>query len=154
MPIHNIMSSKLPSSHSIALKGSTNVIPQICEQILAEIKANDFTGEDIFAVHLAIEEAFVNAIKHGNKMDPSKQVQVDYSVDSERIEICITDEGTGFDPQRIPDPRSGENLYKPEGRGLLLIRSYMDVVEFNKRGNSLRMVRYKEKPPLKVSSDG
>lgn len=148
------MNSKLPGSQTIEVEGSTTVIPQLCERILAEIKANSFNSEDTFAIHLALEEAFVNAVKHGNKMDPSKHVQIDYSVSPEKIEICITDQGEGFDPNRIPDPRSGENLYKPEGRGLLLIRSYMDVVEFNQRGNSVRMVRYKEKPPLKAPTQG
>lgn len=149
-----IMGSKLPTGHSIDVESSTSAMPQLCERILAEIKANCFNSEDIFAIHLALEEALTNAIKHGNKMDTSKHVRIDYSVDSEKIEICITDQGDGFDLNRIPDPRSGENLYRPEGRGLLLIRSYMDVVEYNQRGNSVRMVRYKEKPPLKTPSEG
>jgi serine/threonine-protein kinase RsbW len=57
----------------------------------------------------------------------------------------VTDEGDGFDPGAVPDPRYGENLYKPEGRGLFLMRSYMDVVKFNERGNSVCMVKHKEK---------
>ena len=63
----------------------------------------------------------------------------------DKIEIAVIDEGYGFNPQNVPDPRYGENLYKTEGRGLLLMRSYMDVVEFNKQGNRVSMVRYKEK---------
>ena len=136
------------------VESSTTVISQVCERILAEIKANSYRSEDVFAVNLAFEEAFTNAVKHGNKMDPKKHVQIDYSIDAEKVEISITDEGDGFDPGKIPDPRSGKNLYKPEGRGLLLIRSYMDVVEYNQRGNSLRMVRYKEKPSLKLVAEG
>ncbi len=146
------MASKPPGSNTIDVESSTSVISQVCGQILAEIKANGYANEDVFAVNLALEEAFTNAVKHGNKMDPKKHVQIDYSVDAEKVEISITDEGDGFDPGKIPDPRSGKNLYKPEGRGLLLIRSYMDVVEYNQRGNSLRMVRYKEKPALKISA--
>ena len=57
----------------------------------------------------------------------------------------MMDEGDGFDPNDVPDPRCGENLYKIDGRGLFLIRSYMDVVEFNEPGNQVHMVRYKEK---------
>jgi serine/threonine-protein kinase RsbW len=79
-------------------------------------------------------------------MNPNKEIKIDYLVDVDRIEISMMDEGNGFDPEVVPDPRYGENLYKTEGRGLFLIRSYMDVVEFNKRGNCVRMVRYKEKP--------
>ena len=60
----------------------------------------------------------------------------------------MTDQGNGFDPETVPDPRRGENLYKKEGRGLLLMQSYMDIVEYNERGNHVHMVRYKEKPRL------
>jgi serine/threonine-protein kinase RsbW len=66
----------------------------------------------------------------------------------DKFEVSMMDEGEGFDPSVIPDPRYGENLYKINGRGLLLMRSYMDVVEFNNSGNGVRMVRYKEKPRL------
>jgi serine/threonine-protein kinase RsbW len=76
-------------------------------------------------------------------MDPTKKVTIEYAVDPDKVEICLTDEGEGFDPSSIPDPRVGENLYRPEGRGLLLINSYMHVVEYSARGNSLRMVRCK-----------
>lgn len=122
------------------------VLGQLCRQLLSALETRDFSADDIFAVHLAFEEAFLNAVKHGNRMDATKKVTVDYSVDQEKVEIRVRDEGEGFDPGRIPDPRIGENLYRPEGRGLLLIRSYMHVVEYNERGNSLRMVRYKGRP--------
>jgi serine/threonine-protein kinase RsbW len=95
-----------------------------------------------------LEEAFLNAVKHGNKMDPTKKVKIDYSVDPDKIEISITDEGSGFEPESVVDPRFGEGLFEPGGRGLLLINSYMDIVKFNEQGNSVYMVRYKEKPPL------
>jgi serine/threonine-protein kinase RsbW len=79
-------------------------------------------------------------------MDPAKGVKIDYLVAPDKIEVTVTDEGDGFDPEAVPDPRYGENLYKPEGRGLFLMRSYMDAVEFNERGNSVYMVKYKKKP--------
>jgi serine/threonine-protein kinase RsbW len=79
-------------------------------------------------------------------MDAGKNIKVDYSVGSDKTEIIVTDEGDGFDPDNVPDPRLGENLYKTEGRGVLLMRSYMDEVKFEEHGNCVRMVRYKEKP--------
>jgi len=142
------MAAKTPISRSIALESMPSSIIKVCKQILSELKANDFSQEDAFAVHLALQEAFLNALKHGNKMDTGKQVKIDYVLDSDRIEISMTDEGNGFDPGSIPDPRVGQNLYKAEGRGLLLIRSYMDVVRFSERGNCVHMVRYKEKPQV------
>jgi len=96
----------------------------------------------------ALEEAFENAVKHGNKMDPAKKVKVEYSVDSDKIEISITDEGNGFKPNSVANPRLGSGLYKTSGRGLLLMNSYMDAIKYNDRGNSVYMVRYKEKPDV------
>ncbi len=126
---------------------------EVCEQVLSKLEAYGFDKDDIFAVHLALEEAFLNAVKHGNKMDSSKEVKIDYSVDYDKIEISLTDQGDGFEPTSVADPRYGEDLYKPGGRGLLLMNSYMDVVKFNESGNSLFMVRYKEKPPLTKDKD-
>ncbi len=114
-------------------------------EILSEVKANGFNEKDIFAVYLALEEALINAIKHGSRMDAGKNIKIDYSVCSDKVDIIMTDEGAGCDPDSVPDPRCGDNIYRPGGRGLLLIRSYMDVVEFNKKGNTVHMVKYKEK---------
>jgi serine/threonine-protein kinase RsbW len=143
------MVSRAPINFSMVVKSRPSAVVEVCEQILSKLEAKGFSQDDIFAVHLALEEAFLNAVKHGNKMDSRKYVKIDYSVDLDRIEISLTDEGDGFEPSSVADPRYGEDLYKPGGRGLLLINSYMDVVKFNERGNSLYMVRYKEKPPLK-----
>jgi serine/threonine-protein kinase RsbW len=84
-------------------------------------------------------------------MDSAKSVKIDYSVGLDKVEISMTDQGDGFEPEAVTDPRWGESLYKPEGRGLLLMNAYMDVVEFNERGNSVYMARYKEKPRLAES---
>ncbi len=140
------MASKIPISRSIAVESTPSAIIGVCRHILAELEANNFSQDDIFAVHLALEEALINAVEHGNKMDPDKEVKIDYSVDMDKIEISVTDNGNGFNPNTVPDPRYGENLYKSGGRGLFLIRSYMDVVEFNERGNRMHLVRYKKKP--------
>ncbi len=140
------MESETPISHSTVVESTSSAVNSVCESILNGLKANHFGEEDIFAVHLALEEAFINAVKHGNKMDEAKEVRIEYSVTRNKVEVTVTDEGEGFDPDTVPDPRYGENLYKPEGRGLFLMRSYMDVVTFNERGNSVCMVKYKEKP--------
>jgi serine/threonine-protein kinase RsbW len=142
------MEFRAPTNHSMVVESKSSAIVEVCERVLLEVEANNFSQEDLFAVHLALQEAFANSIKHGNKMDPRKQVKVECSIDSDKIEICLTDEGDGFDPDSVPDPRHGQNVYKTEGRGLLLMHSYMDVVEFDERGSSVRMVRYKEKPRL------
>ena len=139
------MVSKTPSHCSIVVVSAQTAVEVTCMEILSEVKANGFNEEDIFAVHLALEEALINAIKHGNKMDAGKDVKIDYSVCSDKVDIIMTDDGEGFNPDTVPDPRCGDNIYRLGGRGLLLIRSYMDVVEFNKKGNRVHMVKYKEK---------
>jgi serine/threonine-protein kinase RsbW len=142
------MTSKTPTSYSIVVESNTSAVVMVCKQILSKLEENNFGKDDIFAVHLTLEEAFLNAVKHGNKMDPSKKVRIDYSVSPDKIEISVTDQGPGFKPEAIDDPRFGENLFKPGGRGLLLMNSYMDTIKYNDKGNSVYMVRFKEKPFL------
>ena len=142
------MASEAPINCSLVVESKSSAVVDVCRQILSKLEENNFDKDDIFAVHLTIEEAFLNAVKHGNKMDPTKKVKVDYSVDEDKIEISITDEGNGFQPDEVADPRFGPGLYQPGGRGLLLMNSYMDMVRYNEQGNSVYMVRYKEKPDL------
>ncbi len=147
------MTSKTPGNYSITVESKPSAIAGVFEQIQSKLVNNNFGKDDIFAIHLTLEEAFLNAVKHGNKMDPSKKVKVEYSVDEDKVEILITDQGPGFKPEAVEDPRFGENLFKPGGRGLLLMNSYMDMVKYNPEGNSVHMIRYKEKPYLTKSKD-
>jgi len=137
--------SETSFSNSVVVKSTPSAIFEVWKLIQSRLEKNNFSQNDIFAVHLALEEAFTNAVKHGNGNDPDRKVKTEYLVSLDKVEVAVIDEGHGFNPQDVPDPRYGENLYKTEGRGLLLMRSYMDVVEFNKQGNRVFMVRYKEK---------
>ena len=114
---------------------------RVQDEIEVALKANQFTEKEIFGIRLALEEALVNAIKHGNNLDKSKKVHIAYGVRPERFDIRIMDEGPGFDPQEVPDPTAFENLERPCGRGLMLMRHYMNEVSFNGRGNSVRMAK-------------
>lgn len=147
------MASKAPINSSIVVESKATAVVDVCNEILAKLEANKFDKDDIFAVHLTFEEAFLNAVKHGNKNDPTKKVKIDYSVTPEKVEITITDEGDGFEPDAVDDPRFGKGLYEPGGRGLLLMNSYMDTVKYNDKGNSVYMVRFKEKPLLSRDQD-
>jgi len=131
---------------SVVVESKPRAITLFCRWVLSRLKANDFSQDDIFAVHLALEEAFLNAVRHGNSGDPDKEVQIDCSLGGDRVEISMTDAGDGFNPKSVPDPRYGDNLYRIEGRGLFLIRSYMHKVDFNERGNRISMIRYKGRP--------
>ena len=105
-----------------------------------------FPERDLFGVRLALEEALVNAIKHGNRMDPEKQVHVNCQVHGDRVRIVIEDEGTGFDVNDVPDPTSEENLDKPGGRGIMLMRAFMSRIEYNDIGNRLLMEKVRDEP--------
>jgi len=92
-------------------------------------------------VVIALDEAIVNAIKHGNKYDESKSVTIVADLSSSEARFTITDQGPGFDPGAVPDPCAPENLLRSSGRGLLLIRNIMDETEYNSTGNSLTMLK-------------
>jgi serine/threonine-protein kinase RsbW len=111
-----------------------------CE-IEQALTAVQFAEAEIFAIRMAVEEALVNAIKHGNQMDPDKRVKVVYKVHPDRFDVRITDQGPGFDPCDVPDPTAPENLERPCGRGLLLIRYYMTDVSFDDRGSTIAMFK-------------
>ena len=115
---------------------------RVADALLVELQDKGYSEVTVFAVRLAIEEALNNAIRHGNAMDPNKTAELVYEVTDEQVDIRISDEGPGFDFQGVPDPTLDENLDKPTGRGLMLIRAYMDTVEFNEKGNELHMVKF------------
>ena len=94
---------------------------------------------------IALDEAFVNAVKHGNRNDPAKLVRITADLSSREARFQIEDEGEGFDLQTIPDPLDPANLFKTSGRGVLLIHNIMDEVRYNERGNRLTMVKRPEK---------
>ena len=112
---------------------------RVQEEIETALKGQQYPDRDVFSIKLAVEEALVNAIKHGNQMDRSKKVHVACRAHADRFEVQITDEGPGFDPQDVPDPTAPENLERPCGRGLLLMRSYMTEVVYHDRGRAVRM---------------
>ena len=111
------------------------------KRILDEAARHGYDDSSMFGIRLALEEGLNNAIKHGNRYDPTKAITVCYEVDAGRVAVTIADEGVGFDPCSVPDPTADENLEKPCGRGLMLIRAYMDEVRFNERGNQIHMVK-------------
>src|SRR5215831_12883768 len=101
---------------------------RVQDAIESSLRAFDYGEHEIFGIRLALEEALVNAIKHGNNMDRTKKVRVAYRISLERFDILIADEGQGFDPKDVPDPTTVENLERPCGRGLMLMRHYMSEV--------------------------
>jgi serine/threonine-protein kinase RsbW len=135
------MTLKTCIHEKIVIKGLISELRDVGAKVLCLAQTLDYSDDDIFAVHLAIEEATVNAVKHGNKLNADKAITIEYEVTPEKIDIVVTDQGQGFDPETIEDPRCGKNIYKTGGRRVLLIKSYMNVVEYNKTGNSVHMIK-------------
>jgi len=111
-------------------------------RLLSEVARHGYNGSTAFAIRLAVEEALNNAIKHGNCCDASKVVELIFDISPQQAVITIGDQGDGFDPASVPDPTVEENLEKPYGRGIMLMRAYMDEVNFNEQGNQVRMVKH------------
>jgi serine/threonine-protein kinase RsbW len=103
------------------------------------LHSGSVSRRETFGIKLALEEAVINAIKHGNQMDGTKKVRVLYRLSTCRFEATISDEGDGFDPSEVPDPTAVENLERPCGRGLMLMRHYMSEVVYNAAGNCVAM---------------
>ena len=93
---------------------------------------------------IALDEAFVNAVKHGNKNDPSKLLKITAELSAKEASFTVEDEGEGFDIREIPDPCDPANLFRTSGRGVLLIYNIMDEVEYNAQGNRVKMVKRPE----------
>ncbi len=122
------------------LSNDRAAITAVGERVIAAAERAGYSEASRFAVRLAIEEAIVNAFKHGHKtLNKSETITVEYEVSPEVISIVVTDKGPGFAPEAVPDPTAEENLMKTSGRGLLLMRAYMTEVSHNEAGNQIRM---------------
>jgi serine/threonine-protein kinase RsbW len=113
-------------------------------EILSACEKHHYSEGDLFALKLALEEALVNAVKHGNQLDPNRTVRVHYRVCDQRADITVEDQGTGFNPAELPDPTACENLERCSGRGILLMRAYMSSVVFNPQGNKVTLTKFNE----------
>jgi serine/threonine-protein kinase RsbW len=97
-----------------------------------------------FGIEMALREAVTNAMVHGNQEDESKSVEVIFNCHDNELEIEVRDQGEGFDPAKVPDPTNAENLLKTSGRGIFLMRTFMDEVEWLNRpegGTAVRMMK-------------
>ncbi len=118
-------------------------VAKTVDEIANRVEQLGYSSEEVFAVRLAAEEAITNAVIHGNKLDPTKHVILDCEFTPQQVKMCVEDEGEGFDPCSIPDPTDEENLLTPCGRGMLLMREFMDSVDYTPRGNCVILTKKK-----------
>ena len=110
-------------------------------------KATAFAGEAgfaddaVFGIDMAVREALANAVKHGNKLDASKEVEITLVSTDEAMEILIRDFGEGFDIREVPDPTNPENLLKASGRGILFMHNFVDKVEWEEASGGGTIVK-------------
>jgi serine/threonine-protein kinase RsbW len=139
--IHESIEFELPSVLS--------VMHVVVDYLLKRVDKVGVVKTDESNLFVALDEAFVNAIKHGNKFDASKNIRIAADVSKDEARFTIEDEGEGFDVNNIPDPLDPQNLFKPSGRGVLFIYNIMDEVKYNERGNRLTMVKKSHPEPAK-----
>jgi serine/threonine-protein kinase RsbW len=141
---YSMNSPSPPQTINRVLPSNLTAYPALIEEILSSLKTLGWTREQWFGVWMALEESISNAVRHGNKHDPNKQVYVDCELSPERFFVKIRDEGAGYDPCTVPDCCANENLEVPGGRGLALMRAYMNRVELTDQGRCVVMEKVLE----------
>lgn len=123
----------------VTLEKKELILPTKLESVeTAAIEADNFakeigfSDEEIYAIDMAVREAVANAVKHGNLLDESKQVELTFSDSPKGMEITVRDFGEGFAVEEIPDPTNPENLLKANGRGILFMRNFTEEVEWSR----------------------
>ncbi|MBK6749430.1 MAG: ATP-binding protein [Pyrinomonadaceae bacterium] len=134
--LHENIEFELPSAISL--------MHIVLEYLMKRVEKLGVVKPEQSNLFVALDEAFVNAVKHGNKFDAKKLVRITAEVSKQEAKFTIEDEGEGFDVNNIPDPLDPTNLFKTSGRGVLFIYNIMDEVKYNDRGNRLTMIKRSE----------
>jgi serine/threonine-protein kinase RsbW len=131
-----------------------SIVNRVTEEIADQLALGD---EDRNALATSVIEAATNAIQHGNRNDAKKKVSVRYVVTPNKLEVIVKDQGSGFDPDAVADPLRPENLLRERGRGIFIIRAFMDQVRFSqqrKNGMIVRLVKYLQTTPAEKEARG
>ncbi|MDR3234820.1 MAG: ATP-binding protein [Planctomycetaceae bacterium] len=120
-----------------AIVSDLNAAHSLIDEVVGRVRSNQWNSKDVFALELTLEEAFVNAVTHGNHSDKSKHVRYECKLSPNRFCFTVEDEGSGFDPDVIADPTCVSGLAVPSGRGVHLIRGFSTRADWNEKGNVL-----------------
>jgi len=132
-------------NNQIEIPSTLDYLPKVDEFIERKLKKLGIKKDQIADIAISVSEAVTNAVVHGNKNDLSKKVKISLKVNSSCVEVWVEDEGDGFDPQSIRSPIEEENLLKEVGRGVFILKSLMDKVDFfcrPKKGTRVKMVKF------------
>jgi len=130
--------------HAVAVPSTLQDAKRPEQRIMAEVRACNYSENAVFAIKLALEEAMTNAVKHGNQNDHRKRIVVRYAVTPDRVVIIVRDDGPGFLPEGVPDCTSPDRLSVPSGRGIMLMKAYMDDVCYRDRGREVYLMKRNE----------
>jgi serine/threonine-protein kinase RsbW len=144
----------MPEEHSsatrtldILLESTLDSVDSAESLVLKTAREIGFEEDDLHDLGMAVREAMVNAVVHGNRYNLKKKVHLSVSQGTDRVSIQITDEGEGFERTELPDPLAEENLLRQSGRGLLLIQAFVDEFHMERvppLGTQIRMVKYRK----------
>jgi serine/threonine-protein kinase RsbW len=133
---------KRTGGQRITIPNDLDAIGELRVRILREVAQNGYNEQAYFAIALGLAEALSNAYRHGNQRDPGKHILVRFGITPELVVIEIEDEGEGFDPDSVPDPTTPENVGRIDGRGIFLMRAYLDEVSFSCHGKRVRLLKH------------
>ena len=136
-----------PLPHRLVIPSDLQAARKVEELLLRAIRKFGYDQESAFAIRLALEEALVNAHKHGNRSDSTKTITISYQIDENRAVVRVRDDGAGFELVRIPDPTLPDRLSLPTGRGIMLMRAYLDELAYNDKGNEVQLIKEKKPCP-------
>ncbi|MFN8707364.1 MAG: ATP-binding protein [Planctomyces sp.] len=111
------------------------------EKIVSLMEQFHYSARDVFAMRLSLEESITNAIRHGNKFSTTKTVEIHCTITDHKMLVVVQDQGEGFVPEDVPDPTSLEFIERPSGRGLLLMKAYLNHFEYSDGGRRVTLVR-------------
>jgi serine/threonine-protein kinase RsbW len=132
-------------THELKLPSRIESIDEAVNQALNFASEIGFPEETFYPIDMAVREAVTNAVKHGNLLDETKDVEIAFRDRGGDFEIAIRDSGEGFDVEEIPDPTNPENLLKATGRGIVFIRTFMDEVEWAKHPEGGTIIKMRKK---------
>ena len=117
-------------TYRLEIQSDPAVLPQVEEFIEKAVEDSNIEKSALNNLMMAVNEATTNGMLHGNKADINKKVQITLAINNKRIKVIIKDQGNGFDPSKVPDPTTPENIYKESGRGLFIMQTCMDEVDY------------------------
>ena len=144
-----IQSAKMESIDFASKGENITIIERLVDELCEK---HNIQEEHYGNILIALTEAVNNAIYHGNKQDPDKKVHIRYEADSDAFKFIIEDEGPGFDFENVPDPTSPENIEKPNGRGVFLMRHLSDEISFDDDGRVVEMHFNSLSKPISVNA--